>query len=380
MIKKTEMNLQFFASNQEIITKSISTADWKNTHGNLQEYQAKEYVKLIQEESSFLKLVHSEFVGGATRGNIPKIGVSQENFRPAYESTAGVAGEEMTLKNPIVPFEVQKIRADFEIPKEWENQNLEGTLTTVLNMATNQNRVDLVNLMFNGDKESDNRFRKCQDGFIKKLRTQLPSKQLIDLSKIDGGMFTEKYFSTLKRSVPSKYRNTKYRWICSDETYLNYQEFLINRQTSAGDAALTGEGVSLKPFGVPFEVVPNFPDDVIIFADPKNLTIVYHRDIEYGSTDQGKDLVARNAVYWVWFLYVDFIIMEPEAVAMGIGAGALVHPQTIKVEQITRPQVEEPETDPNPPVTVGEKEEKASKQTKSKTKDLSDVINIGDEV
>ncbi len=322
-----------------IIKNTIATTGNYGASGLMQPYQAEEFIKMIIDKSDFLSKITWQ-MRKQNEGRVSKLGVSARNLRKKIEDTSNVKGEEIQPIIEQVPYRTVNMRMDAEITQEWYDENIEqeGFETSFLGEIAEQLQLDLLDLFINGDEsvtgtDSDSKFISINDGIIKLLENQLPTNQRIDASAINGGSFSDEYFYRLIKAIPNKYFNKpQFKWICSSMTELNFIEYLKNRQTTAGDNALLG-GANFSPLAIGFEVLPQFPDDIIILANPKNFHMVYNYDIRYRMTTEGRELVSKNNRYYAWFLNNDTIIMEPNACAMLYNVGDILDSMPI----ITKP-------------------------------------------
>ena len=326
---KMPLNIQFFAEpssgNASIIKAGVHTGGSYGATGLLSPEQSSSFVDMMQESSEFLKKMRF-FKRKVLEGTIPKIGVGSRLLRGKVEGTDTITGNET---NPVlgeVNYRCVKMTLGTSITEDWLQENIEqeGFEDHFMRMIASQLQVDVLDLAFNGDEatevaDADYGFLKLNDGYIKQIKTK---GNVVDGATIAGGLFSKEYFYKLRRSVPKKYRNPNFRWICSDDTYTDLSEYLSERVTSLGDFAIMS-GRDLKILETPFETIPNMPDDVIIYADPANLGYVFTYDIKHRKTTEGKAAVLEDKRFYATHLSGDPIIMEPEATAILINRGAL---------------------------------------------------------
>ncbi len=289
--------------------------------GLLQPFQAKEFMEMVIDKSDFLSKITHE-MRRERIGTFNKLGVGNRLFRGRVENVQ-TEGQDIIPIIDVVEYETKSTKAYTEISMEFFDENIEGQNfeNKFLNLIHQQLAEDIVDLGFNGDESSTDSFIKINDGWIKLLQNSLPSNQLINAATINGGNFHIDYFNKLMKAVPPKYLNSnKYRWICNSTVLNSYTEWLQSRVTSLGDTAILNT-IAQRPRGVEFEIVNHMPDDIIILADPKNFVHVTNYDIRFRSTDQGRHLVSRGNKFYVWFMDMDFIIMEANAVAMITNVG-----------------------------------------------------------
>ncbi len=101
--------------------------------------------------------------------------------------------------------------------------------------------------------------------------------------------------------------------VSNDTGTQHWRDYLADRNTGLGDAALLGSDSALAPFGYRILEDPAMPVGTIVLGIPKNFIIGLHRDITFDKTSEGKDLVSRGARYYQFTLRVDCAIEEKDA-------------------------------------------------------------------
>lgn len=313
--------------NQELIAKdSINTAGTYGTSGLLKPADAERFIDMIQKDAGFLGRLDAETVS-RKEGTISKLGVGKRLLRQHREGEDNISGHEVVPVIGEVPYKCEYMTLGTSLTEEWleqnkERENFEGHF---MGQIASQLSVDILDLAFNGDEAtatsaSDYDFLRLNDGFIKQIKN---GGHVIDGATINGGKFGKKMFYDLRRAIPKEYRNSNMKWICSDDTYTDLSEYLSERPTTLGDIAITKGDNDIMILQTPFERVPNFPDDVIIYADPKNLKLVYFLQITHRKTTEGKEAIYQRKRFYATHLAMDFIIKEVKATAILINRGEL---------------------------------------------------------
>lgn len=331
MNKPLKLNLQLFASptggNQNLITKAaINTAGEYGSSGLLRPADAERFIDMIQKDASFLGRLDSETVS-RKEGTVSKLGVGTRLLRQHREGEDSVAGNEVVPVIGEVPYKCEYYTLGTSLTEEWleQNKEREGFVDHFMGQIASQLGVDILDLAFNGDEATptsatDYNFLRLNDGFIKQIKS---GGHVVDGATINGGKFSKKMFYDLRRAIPKEYRTSTMKWICSDDTYTDLSEYLSERPTSLGDIAITKGDNDIMILQTPFERVPNFPDDVIIYADPKNLKLVYFLQISHRRTAEGKEAIYQRKRFYATHLAIDFIIKEVKATAILINRGSL---------------------------------------------------------
>ncbi|WP_129596024.1 P2 family phage major capsid protein [Anaerophilus nitritogenes] len=313
-------------TNTEIIKKAgIHTQGNYGASGLLNPAQSEKFIDMIMDSSEFLKKLRYEKKDRIS-GTISKLGVGSRLLRGKAEGKDTISGNEVIPVIGDVPYQVEKMKLGTFMTEDWLEENIEreNFEDHFMGKIASQIQVDLLDLAFNGDEDTsssdlDYEFLKLNDGYIKQIKKK---GHVVDGATINGGKFGKKYFYSLRRAVPKKYRNPKFRWICSDDTYTDLSEYLSERPTALGDIAIT-KGERIEILGTGFETVPNMPDDVILYAEPENLVIVYTKDIKHRKTTEGKEAVYEDKRFYATHLGADFVITEIDATGILINRGPL---------------------------------------------------------
>jgi hypothetical protein len=136
-----------------------------------------------------------------------------------------------------------------------------------------------------------------------------------------AGNIHKEHFFQLFRALPSKYRRgsmkSRLRWIISPTQKALWDEYLTDRNTSAGDAVLAGN--EFKPLGISFIEVASFPEDMIMLADPMNFLLGVYLEMYIKRTDSDKESIYQHKIFYNATTEMDFEIEREEAVAYGDG-------------------------------------------------------------
>jgi hypothetical protein len=302
-------------SNRQIIQKdSVLTAG--KTSGLLNPEQSTAFLKMVFDDSSFLG-EFSHQTRRSTKGVIDKIGIGRRLLRKQTEDTDTLSGKGVEPVLGSVPYSTTDTVLGAEVSEKFIRENIEheGFETTFMGMIANQVKVDMLDLAFNGDtsvaaENPDHDFLIIDDGIIKQLTD---GSHILDAATL-GTNFTDNIFTGALRAVPSKYFNKeKYRWIANNDMYIRWIEYLKSRNTAAGDMAILN-GTNINPLDVQWRIVPNFPDNKIILADPSNFCIVNTYDINLRKTIEGKEAIYRDMRFYALHLDMDTIILEKDSV------------------------------------------------------------------
>lgn len=311
------------AGNDRIMKNIVNTRGNYGTDGLLAPKDAEKFIMMIQDDSSFLGRMSSEIVD-RIEGSVSKLGVGSRLLRNFIETEDNITGHEVVPVIGNVPYHCKRMTLGSAITEAWiqQNKEKENFETLFMGLISEQIRLDLLDLAFNGDEAAtgdDADFLKLNDGFIKQVKA---GGNVVDGATIDGGRFGKKAFYSLRRAVPQKYRNPNFKWICSDDTYTDLCEYLSDRPTSLGDISIV-QGKDIRILETGFERVHRFPNDVIIYADPKNFDVIYFGQIQHRKSAEGKDAIYKNERYYADHMAVDYIVKEIKATAILTNRGAL---------------------------------------------------------
>lgn len=312
----TMTNAQLLAKAGPIVTGDLAAG------GLLLPEQAREFIRQVYEATPFSQL-HRKELRVAPRGEIAKIGIGRRLLRKKIEVTddeyrAGVSHSK-------VEYATVAARVPWEISEETLRQNLEqeGYEDLVMRMMATQIGIDLEDLHFNGDETAvigtppdttPDPFLSINHGWIRQIRTGAGAN-LVDCT-LDTGFGKDTLFR-LVRALPKKYLGGNTRWIMSPHRRLRWIEYLTNRATGAGDAALLGAGDQVnRPLGYPIVEVPSCPDNQILLTDPKNFVAINTYAIKIRKTIEGREAVLQDKRIYVIHLDDDPIIEELEAAAL----------------------------------------------------------------
>lgn len=222
-----------------------------------------------------------------------------------------------------IPYAVQKVFWDTWLDDDdvWYNeqtrhQNIEDV---IMSMIQSQAGIDLQDLIFNGDTEteasdSDFEFLSIIDGFVKKMKK---SSFKTDLGTAEPKLID---FSNHIQILPERYKNAHddITWFITRNTHDKLTAQITQRQTGFGDAVLV-DGKLERFGGYPVEIVTNLQSGFAALTPMKNLKPVFTREIRYKRTAEGAEAASKDATYHILFAYLDCVLREVDAVAYLVG-------------------------------------------------------------
>jgi HK97 family phage major capsid protein len=289
--------------------------------GLLNDSQSRAFVEVLREEAQLGDVIRTEG-RGTVEGEINKISTATRLLRKKVENADD--GYRAAPTFPTVPYAAKGVKLPVEVTEEVFHRNIEGEglEAKLLRQMVAQMAADLEDLNINGDEGSGDPFLSIDDGLLDKASTNASGDyNRIDGSTINAGAFEKAHLFAAQAALPNKYRrggNNAPVWLMSPTKYGQYQEYLSDRATGAGDAALTGApgAATLSPLGYEVVQVPSMPDTRVILTLKGNLVRVVTWNIRRrrvtGETDW--ELATRDKRGYIWFLEQDFIVETDEAV------------------------------------------------------------------
>jgi len=163
------------------------------------------------------------------------------------------------------------------------------------------------------------------DGWLKQIAAGGSGAHRINGATINGGYIEKSHFFAAHQALPSKYwQDGSIRWILNPTLWGVYIEYITNRATPAGDAALLGQAGT--PLNIPAVFVPSMPTSRILLGVPQNFIAVNTYDIRNRKTTEGREAIRQDKRFYATFLNDDPIIETMDAIADVYGVVAAIHP------------------------------------------------------
>lgn len=306
-------------TNADLLRKAagpITTGDFTAASGLLAPEQAGKFLDLVYDATPFAALMRRERRRSKT-GYVSSVGVGRRVLRP---KTAGV--DDATLVKPLfsdVGYTCVQSRLDWEVDEEVYQENIEqeGFEDHLMRLMSEAVGADLEDLHFNGDPTDvsvDAAFLNQNTGWLRQFAT-ISGAHRINGATINSGNIEKGHFFAAKSALPNKYKgNPALRWLGSPALFDGYVEYLTNRATPAGDAALT-DGKLSQVLGIDVVPIPSMPDTRLILTVPTNLVAVNTRDIRIRKTTEGRQAIREDKRFYAIFVDDDPIVMTMDAVA-----------------------------------------------------------------
>ncbi|MYL36024.1 hypothetical protein GLW05_20855 [Pontibacillus yanchengensis] len=258
--------------------KSITTSDLDN--GVLTPEKQEEYIRVLHGKSVVLKDTH--FIDmGAQQVDIDRTGFGQRVMRGIKADGTSEESKPYFKTNKLIakPVGFDFALQDHAARRSIEKDNLGETLIA---MAGATSAVDLEDLFFNGNTESQDPLLVETDGWFKKATHQETVE--VDYETVED---IEKVFEKALEVLPKEYFDNpeEYAFYVPYDVHKAYRDLLKERATQTGDDATTKaklpdyEGIPVKHVNV-----LNRPEsgDKVLLCNPRNMVhgIFYETTIE----------------------------------------------------------------------------------------------------
>lgn len=281
--------------------------------------QANQFIVSLQDRDPLTALIRTE-PRTAASGEIDKIGVANGIIRAASENADDGYRAEPTFGT--VPYAAKGIRLPWEITLQFLRYNLEGQTVEdkIWQLMTRQFAIDLGRLDLLGDTGSVDPSLSIHDGWLKQIAASLVSHRVNGSTASLGVVWpNKKHLFAANDALPDKYKQSDRRpvWVGSPTTHFDYIEYLTDRNTAAGDQALSGQGgAAASPLTYDFVEVPSMPNNRLLLTSPQNLIRVLTTQIERYKVGPETDweLATRRKRGYVFFVDHDSIVEEMDAV------------------------------------------------------------------
>lgn len=291
---------------RQAIAKATTTTSVASG-GLLSPSQSSRFIEVLKDSSDFSKSIRIEPVS-TPDGELNKVATGQRIIRAATENADD--GYRAQPSFPTVDYDTTKIRLPFEVTEEVYEENIEKRQLEdrLVNLMGTQFGLDLDDLDINGDTadvSGDAAFLTIHDGVLVLIDGDSDVHD-VDGAAINSGSLSKAHFFAGIAAMPNKFINAGgLRWLCSPTKVYQWYEYLSDRVTSGGDAALVGQGAAAQgPLAIPFLPLTFWPDDRIVLANPKNFMRTVFRQIKRRrvTPDTDWELATRDKTGYIFFM------------------------------------------------------------------------------
>jgi len=315
---------------KELLAKADIALSDLASGGLMQPEEQNRFIRIMTEDTNFLSDVR--LVGmNRPKMNINKLDLATRALRVANQGTISspLSGEEGTralartdrvkVTTSKVELSTYEVIAEVNLPYEVLEDNIEGgeinnTMfqETVLTKLAERVRIDIEDVMLNGDTDSLDTFLAERDGAIK-----LATSNIVNHG---GAPIDAVLFNDMIQAIPDKFKRLmpRYKFYAAHNKVIQYMMQVAQRQTGLGDSVLVGgASANFAPFGVPLRGAAQMPSDKVLLLDPNNMIFGVQRNmrLEY-DTD-----IRERALILVLTMRFDFKYEQEDMVVKAINLG-----------------------------------------------------------
>lgn len=309
-------------TNQELIRKADLVLADLATAGRLNDEQTDRFIRKLMDSPTMLNSVRTISMNAPQR-KVNKLGFGTRMLRPGVAGTALVANGsgtpgitdryKPTLEQVVV--DTDEVIAQINLPYDVIEDNIEsgnvngapsasagGMHQTIVDMMAERFAVDAEELGMKGDTGSGDAYLALTDGWLKRCNSNVVNAA--------GATISKDILKLGVKAMPDRFlrdRTNMAQWLSVDnETELRDQ--YSNRQTGAGDAALTGTS-PLYLHGSQVRSASAVPSTDGLYVNPLNLLFGIWRKVQI---EYDKDITTRTFII-VLTARIGFQVEEIEA-------------------------------------------------------------------
>lgn len=315
---------------KELLAKAdIALADLA-TAGLMLPEQANNFIRILTQDTALLDEVRLINMS-RPKMIVNKLSLNTRALRVANQGTISspLTGEEGTralaradrtkITTSKVELDTYEVIAEVNLPYEVLEDNIEGGAIdntrfqqTVLEELAKRIRIDIEDVMFNGDTLSGDAFLAERDGVIKQVTSNIVNN--------GGAALDAVTFNEMIQTLPDKFKRViqRYKFFVAHNKRLQYMMNVAQRQTGLGDSVLvSGNGANFAPFGVPLIGAAAMPSGTGLFIDPANILFGVQRNMRM---EFDRDTRERVLII-VFTMRFDFKLEQEDMVVKAINIG-----------------------------------------------------------
>ena len=273
----------------------IALANIINDGGYMQPEMSNRFVRIMMEEAPLLSQVRMVTMG-RPQMIINKLNLAERALRVAnqglisspnnadFRERALARNDRTRITTSQIDLNTFEAIAEVNIPFEVLEDNIEGGTIdntqfeeTVLSRLAERIRIDIEDLIINGDTTSADPYLSIRDGVLRKAVSNILNNSAGPFDAVMVKSAIDLLPVQFKRLLPRMRMYTSY-----SRAY-DYMLQVALRQTMLGDTVITSGNGHMTPFGVQMIGVPNMPNDRALMLDPQNVIMGVQRQmrIEY---------------------------------------------------------------------------------------------------
>lgn len=277
---------------REVLAKADMALSDLATGGLMNPEQANTFIRIMTQDTAFLDDVRMINMA-RPKMTVNKLDLATRALRVANQGTISspLTGEEGTralaradrtkVTTSKVELDTYEVIAEVNLPYEVLEDNIEGGAidntrfqATVLDKLAERVRIDIEDVLLNGDTGSGDPFLAARDGVLIQTVSNLVNN--------GGATLDAVTFNEMIQTLPDKFKRVmnRYRFYVAHNKRLQYMMQVAQRQTGLGDSVLIGgDGTNFAPFGVPLIGAASMPAASALFIDPANILFGVQRNM-----------------------------------------------------------------------------------------------------
>lgn len=315
---------------KEILAKAdMALADLASAGLMLPE-QSNNFIRILMQDTAFLDDVRLINMS-RPKMTVNKLALNNRALRIANQGTISspLTGEEGTralaradrtkVTTSKVELDTFEVIAEVNLPYEVLEDNIEGGQidntrfqATVLEQLAGRIRIDIEDILLNGDTGSLDTYLAERDGILVQTVSNIVNN--------GGAALDAVTFNEMIQTLPDKFKRVmnRYKFYVSHNKALQYMMQVAQRQTGLGDSVLVGgNGVNFAPFGVPMKGAASMPSGNALFLDPSNILFGVQRNMRM---EFDRDTRERVLII-VFTMRFDFKLEQEDMVVKAINIG-----------------------------------------------------------
>lgn len=315
---------------KEVLAKADMALSDLTTGGLMNPEQSDSFIRILSQDTNLLNDTRM-ITMNRPQMTVNKLDLASRALRVANQGTVSspIAGEEGTralaraqrtkVTTSKVDLSTYEVIAEVNLPYEVLEDNIEGGAIdntrfqqTVLDKLAERIRIDIEDVMINGDTGSGDAFLAERDGVLK-----LTTSNVVNNS---GAALDAVTFNEMVQTLPDKFKRVinRYKYYVSHNKSLQYMMQVAQRQTGLGDSVLVGgQGVNFAPFGIPMMGVASMPSNQALLIDPSNILFGVQRNMRL---EFDKDTRERVLIM-VFTMRFDFKLEQEDMVVKATNIG-----------------------------------------------------------
>ena len=307
---------------------TIPISEASNPNAMLDRTQSDRFFDLVRDTSNLLRNIRTMRVDNR-KGKIHRLDLGGVVSQGAHTTSCPV---ESRPTDSALTYDLVKYGSFFSFDSDFVKYNVEREqiVQTVMSQFQKRIAVDMERAAVMGDtsiptgdnQSGLNNLLGVNDGFIRLLKSCVPSSQVIDAA--GAGISTELFFEIQNR-IPVEYMSEMdmYRWVMGPRLRNKWVQQLTARATGLGDQVILNHGRGLDPLGDSVFSVNNWPENLdngggetdgtyMVYTPLSNLIYVTGRELTIESERNPR---CDRWDYTLWW-DADFMVENPDMVVL----------------------------------------------------------------